>query len=349
MGQSIELQLRRLEYIQDAIARKEYEIESTQQEIDHLSHDKTGYEQQYQITRKKIEALTSREQEINRNLTASQREKEQFTARIDETSDLWKKQFQIFYLTHLTNNQTAEQISDNHYFPIMITQTKERIDEDVDLLNHIVSNIEENQKNQQGVRRERSKENQVIEGYRKQISKLNEDIEKLTKEEQEILNDFAVLQQSRENLENLITLFQNDAGSTQFSYRFTTNKLPWPITGEVISTFGKKQDEHYKITLLSNGIDILTDSQQEVKAVDFGVVVFAEHFRSYGRLVIIDHQNGYYSLYGNNGTLLVTKDDVVSLGQVIALSGRQNGLDSYLLHFELRRHSTPVDPLTYLE
>lgn len=348
-GQSVDLKVRRLEYIQEQIEQKQKQVERATAEIENLSRDRDDFEHRFQTTQNKINRLSVREREISRSLDDSEKQMVSSQMSLEEISNLWQKQFYHFYLLQQSKKEPTQAIVDEHCFPIMITYTKERIEENREMIAYIAGMIEENKSSRQRVRREREQENRMINNYRKEISRLAGMIDDLAAEEQEILRELETLQQSRQNLENLITNLQDAKGDIRYSYEFTTSKLMWPLHGEVISTFGTKHDETYNISILSNGIDILVNEPLEVKAVDFGVVVFAEQFRSYGRLVIIDHQNGYFSLYGNNGRLLVTKDDMVSLGQTIAITGKMNHSDNYMLHFELRRHSTPVDPLVYLE
>jgi len=349
IAQSLDIKMRRLEHIQGMIEQKRKEMVKTHEELGLLSRDKENYEHQYQTTMNKITTLTAREREIGQTLTESQKTKEISQTRLEATSDLWQKQIYYFYTTSQTANKARDYIVENHFFPIMICQTKEIIDENKELLALVQKNIEESQRTQQRLRTEKSRENQIVSGYRNEITKLSDKITILETEEQEIQREFANLMQSRQNLENLITHFQTEQGGAHFTYQFTTNKLLWPVRGEVINPFGEVRDKLHNVTLLNNGIDILCDHQQEVKAVDFGIVVFAELFGNYGRLIIIDHQNGYFSLYGNNGNLLVAKDDMVSLGQPIAIVGRRSNSENYLLHFEIRRQNTPVNPLSYLE
>ena len=349
VAQNIDLKMRRLEYIQGQIDQKREQIERTQKEIDNLSRDKDNYEVQYQTLQTRIAKLTAQEQEISRTLRDSQMRMELSKTRLDETSELWQKQLYLFYMTHQTNKKIQENVIDKQYFPLMICQTKEIINENQELLALIKKRMEQTQGTQQRILTEKNRENQVIGGYRNEISKLNNQIVTLVKEEEDISREFQELLQNRQSLENLITHFQTDPEGAQFSYQFTTSKLLWPLKGQVITNFGEIHDKHHNVTLLNNGIDIVVDKPMEVKAVDFGVVVFAELFMNYGRLIIIDHHNGYFSLYSNNGNLLVTKDDVVSLGQPIAIAGKKNNSESYMLHFELRKHRTPVDPLAYLE
>jgi len=348
-GQSVDLKMRRLEYIQSLLEQKRQEIESMQEELDALSRNRESYEIEYQQKLRDLETLQSEEQVITRALRESEQRMELSKAELDQMSDLWCRQFNHFFIQQYSSSSSRENIIDKEYLPLIITQTKEKIDENQELLDAVLQNIERNRASQQRIRAQRDRESRIASNYVDEISRLDSMIATLSEEEQEIYREFQSLEESRRNLETMITHFQEESARAEVSYQFTTPRLIWPLKGEVISTFGEVHDEYHNISILNNGIDIQVAGAEEVKAVDFGIVVFAEAFKNYGKLIIIDHQNGYFSLYGNNGNLLVTKNDEVSLGQVIGIAGKDNGSDNYLLHFELRRHSKPVDPLAYLE
>jgi septal ring factor EnvC (AmiA/AmiB activator) len=348
-GQSVDLKMRRLEYIQSLLDQKRQQIEAMQEELEDLSRDRESYEADYEQKLNDLEILQAEEQVITRTLRESEQRMELSKAELDQMSDLWCNQFRQYIISQHTSNASREDIIDKQYLPLIIVQTKEKIDENQEFLDAVLQNIEKNRVSQQRIREQRNRESRIANEYVDEISRLDNRITALTEDEQEIYREFQSLEESRRNLETMIAHFQAEGSGAALSYEFTTDRLIWPLRGEVISSFGEVHDEYHNISILNNGIDIQSSEADEVRAVDFGVVVFAEAFKNYGKLIIIDHQNGYFSLYGNNGNLLVTRDEVVSLGQTIGVAGRNNGSDSYLLHFELRRHSKPVDPLAYLE
>jgi murein DD-endopeptidase MepM/ murein hydrolase activator NlpD len=86
-----------------------------------------------------------------------------------------------------------------------------------------------------------------------------------------------------------------------------------------------------------------------IKAAEGGVVAYAgSELKGYGNLVLIRHPNGYVSAYAHNGELNVKRGEQVKRGQVVAKSGQSGNVNSPQLHFELRKGSTPVDPMPYL-
>lgn len=115
----------------------------------------------------------------------------------------------------------------------------------------------------------------------------------------------------------------------------------WPARGRVIAGYGGKGG--------NEGINIAVPEGTPVKAAEGGVVAYAgSELKGYGNLVLIRHPNGYVSAYAHNGDLGVKRGETVKRGQVIAKSGQTGNVASPQLHFELRKGSTPVDPMPYL-
>jgi murein DD-endopeptidase MepM/ murein hydrolase activator NlpD len=121
-----------------------------------------------------------------------------------------------------------------------------------------------------------------------------------------------------------------------------TADFRWPARGRVINGFSGKGG--------NEGINIAVPEGTPVKAADGGVVAYSgNELKGYGNLVLIRHDNGYVSAYAHNGDVAVKRGEKVARGQVIAKSGQSGNVSSPQLHFELRKGSTPVDPMPYLE
>ena len=111
------------------------------------------------------------------------------------------------------------------------------------------------------------------------------------------------------------------------------------MRGLVTSGFGAQNE----------GINVAVPEGTPIKAADDGVVAYAgNELKNYGNLVLIRHANGYVSAYGNASQLLVTRGDSIKRGQVIAHAGQTGNVTSPQLHFEIRKGSTPVDPMPLL-
>lgn len=115
--------------------------------------------------------------------------------------------------------------------------------------------------------------------------------------------------------------------------------LPWPVNGRVIKNYGDFKKEFNK-----DGIVIRTDGSERVKAVAGGRVVYADTFPGYGKIVIIDHGNGYHTLYGNLSEFSINKGDLIIEGiEIGTLSLFRDGKYGDL-YFEIRYKGRPIDP-----
>lgn len=122
--------------------------------------------------------------------------------------------------------------------------------------------------------------------------------------------------------------------------------LPWPVSGKVTVKFGKSKHPDLDTYVISNGIKIDAANLSQVKSVDSGTVIFTGEFRSYGKVVIIDHKDSYFTVYGQLDKILVKEEQRVSKGTVIGSLGK--GEDS-VLYFEVRQDNHPDDPLLWLK
>ncbi|ORJ62902.1 hypothetical protein B5V00_02260 [Geothermobacter hydrogeniphilus] len=122
-------------------------------------------------------------------------------------------------------------------------------------------------------------------------------------------------------------------------------RLPWPVRGPVRIGFGTGRHPELGTRYDSHGIEIGINGETPIKAVWDGSVIFAKPFRGYGNLLIIDHGDGYYSLYAQASRLLRKAGDRVERGEAIAVSGFEG---SDVVYFEIRKGGTPQDPLRWL-
>jgi septal ring factor EnvC (AmiA/AmiB activator) len=122
-------------------------------------------------------------------------------------------------------------------------------------------------------------------------------------------------------------------------------KVPWPLRGRIVERFGGNTGGGQA----SQGVLIAAKGGSDVHAVSHGRVVFADWLRGYGLLMIVDHGDGYLSLYGYNETLLKDVGDWVDAGTIVATSGDSGGRPTPGLYFELRYKGKAVDPSVWLK
>ncbi|WP_298267294.1 LysM peptidoglycan-binding domain-containing M23 family metallopeptidase [uncultured Bradyrhizobium sp.] len=127
----------------------------------------------------------------------------------------------------------------------------------------------------------------------------------------------------------------------------TTSALPtfrWPVRGKVITAYGSKTNGK-----VNDGINVAVPEGTPVKAAEDGVVAYSgNELKGYGNLVLVRHSNGYVTAYAHASEILVKRGDTIKRGQVIAKSGQTGEASSPQLHFEIRKGSSPVDPLQFL-
>jgi septal ring factor EnvC (AmiA/AmiB activator) len=160
------------------------------------------------------------------------------------------------------------------------------------------------------------------------------------------------LEESSANLWAMIRLAEQEKKSAKKAARELVtgdrNRLPWPLQGQVLARFGSQKHPQFGTTIFRRGIDIAARVGDEVRAVDGGQVAKADWFKGYGKLVIIDHGGGMYTLYGHLSQLEVNNGDRVERGQVIGLAGDTGSLKGAKLYFEVRRNGAAEDPLLWL-
>ncbi len=125
-------------------------------------------------------------------------------------------------------------------------------------------------------------------------------------------------------------------------------RLMIPVEGEIISEFGSSTSGDYKAFTFQRGIDIKVKKGEPVKSVFKGEIMFAQWLKGYGNVLIINHGDNYYTLYAHVEEMFKIEGENVETGDVIATSGDTGSIKGMCLHFEVRHHGKPVDPLKWL-
>jgi len=204
--------------------------------------------------------------------------------------------------------------------------------------NDALLKLKENQlaKNRE-IAQSRSERENILAKLLNELEKQGLELEALQQQEQETKNLLEKLteEQSREN-----------HGSVAFfadipPFNSLKGKLDWPIKGKLLTHFGSRKQGG---KLKWQGVVINAKTGVDVQAVSGGQVVFADWFRNLGLLIIIDHGDGYMSLYGYNQSLLKKTGDWVLPGEIIALAGDSGGQLRSGVYFEIRNNGSPVNP-----
>ncbi len=155
------------------------------------------------------------------------------------------------------------------------------------------------------------------------------------------------LQENEKKLEELLTDIEKKETASIGIFKnmppFNTQKgkLKWPVNGKLLKRFGNLKKGG---NLRWQGVLIDAEAGTQVNAVSTGKVVFADWFRNLGLLIIIDHGDGYMTLYGHNQNLVKNTGDWVFAGETIATVGDSGGQSNTALYFEIRKGAEPMNP-----
>lgn len=151
-------------------------------------------------------------------------------------------------------------------------------------------------------------------------------------------------------IENLIAeMSKPTVADKKSNFAQKKGKLPWAVNGKVIANFGKIIHPEYKTTIINNGISIEAITGTPVKSVAAGVVEFVGRMRGYGKFMIVNHFDGYLTIYAHLNENFFEKGATVREGQIIASVGESGSLDGSKLHFEIRHENTALNPFDWLK
>jgi septal ring factor EnvC (AmiA/AmiB activator) len=121
-------------------------------------------------------------------------------------------------------------------------------------------------------------------------------------------------------------------------------RLAIPVKGDILAQFGRHKHPEFNSYTVNNGISIAAAKGTEIRSVFDGQVIFADYFKGYGNMVIIDHGGGYFSLYGHASRLNKKVGAQVARNEAIANVGDVDSSRGTMLYFELRHQGKPIDP-----
>ncbi len=140
---------------------------------------------------------------------------------------------------------------------------------------------------------------------------------------------------------------QKEFGETPFSE--LKGLLMMPVKGRIVSFFGQYKNKKLNVMNFQSGIHIKADRGEPIRAVSDGSALYASWFKGYGNMLIIDHGEHYYTVYAHLEEVFKKKGDRVETGEVIATVGDTGSITGSGLHFEVRHHGKPMNPLKWIK
>ncbi len=250
----------------------------------------------------------------------------------------------MHYLTYIYRSRAEqiEQLRDD-------IARLEALSEETESRNRVLEELKAEQEAQRrrlqrekGERREvLAKMSQSIQQQRREIGNLRRDQEQLRKLVERLEREAAERRAAQRKKDS-----REETAGDNTAFGKLKGRLRMPVRGELTHRFGTPRQE---AGLAWNGLFIAARTGSEVSAIAPGRVVFADWLRGFGNLLILDHGEGYMSLYGNNETLLRRVGDEVESGAAVAAVGASGGNPETGLYFEIRFRGRPVDPLSWVK
>ncbi len=175
----------------------------------------------------------------------------------------------------------------------------------------------------------------LLAALRKRISSEGQEVERLAAQEQDLTK----------LISELTSILSDYPISAEQPFSTYKGRLTWPVVGTLLHDFGQPRVSN---KLKWKGVVLAAPRGQEVRAIYHGRVAFADWLTGMGLIVIIDHGEGYMTLYGYNETVLKNAGDWVAPGDVIATVGDSGGQQQTGLYFELRKGVRPIDPRPWI-
>jgi septal ring factor EnvC (AmiA/AmiB activator) len=266
----------------------------------------------------------------------------------------WQRSGSPFVLLNGVGS-VAELMQRRHYLKITLDYDRSLVDR-----------LSDESERQRTLRKELEQKKAEVNRQRKSLTDINEGIRLDRQKKQEMLaglrREKATRQRALKELEQAAHRLQKmmdeisrrsvslpkeaPAGSGFGALR---GKLEYPVRGALSGAFGKTQHPEFSAELFRKGIDIDAPVGEEVKAVEGGKVVFADRFSGYGRMMIVDHGQRYYTVYAHLAELFKKTGDPVRKGEPIALVGDGDSLAGSRLYFEIRKDGRSVDPVPWFK
>ncbi len=340
----------KLSNVQQAIAKQKSNIFNTNQAREKLE---LQLKQDDLAIAKAAKAINGTEQNLkatHKKITKLGKEKQQLTAQKKMQERLLAKQLRSAYTTGqhdylklILNQEQSEKIQRTitYYQYLNKARTKEidNFQATIAALLQIstehqeqITQLEVLKKSQQQQRlnlsKNKSKRKKTITVLNKKLLSSNQQLTKLKTEE-------ANLTAALQKLEALIRAEIDLTGLNKLK-----KKLSWPVKGRFLRSFGSKKQGYLKW----KGVLLGAPVGRQVRTIHNGTILFSDWLKGYGLLTVIDHGNGYMSLYAHNQALLKSVGDRVETGEPIALVGQSGGQNQAGLYFEIRHKGKAVNP-----
>ena len=329
-------------------------------------------ERELNLTRKRLRGLQQRRRQLDSNLETTKANLERSKYTLDSQRSKLARRLRNLYkfgasreLEFLMSPRSFAQLLTRWDFLVMVAEQDRVLLEDVQAKKELVeanqqrleTNLGEIERNAKrtskendrlaGLRREHASSVKTIKTQREVYEAAAAELERTARAIQQLLARL-----ERQRREEADRARQQGRVPQPYTGDFAKGEghLDWPVRGSVIGRFGPEKHPKWGTVTLNNGIDIEAAVGTTVRSVAKGRVDYtSEDFSSYGQIVIVNHGDGYFTLYGHLSEILVSVGQEIPAGQPIGRSGETGSLKGPILHFEVRKGASALNPEDWLQ
>lgn len=330
---------------EDDRSELEQTLANTEREISRLTRERRELQEQRQQQTRELQQLESQEQALDQSL------RQQRAALKQQLRGAWMEG-KAPAIKVLLNEADPEEIARTMtYYEYLSGDNLRRLETFNETLNDLKATRQQKLQAQAEVIRLEKQVGERQQSLQQQKANRQQTLAALKQDISERRDERVTLEADRERLEKLLQEVEEAIASIPSpteTQPFTNRRgqLDWPAQGRLVAAFGGSMAQGH---LRRNGILLNTGEEAEVRSVHYGRVVFSNWLRGFGMLTIVDHGEGYMTLYGHSSSLLTSPGDWVRAGETIALAGRTGGTQDPAVYFELRHNGKPQNPMRWLE
>ena len=194
----------------------------------------------------------------------------------------------------------------------------------------------------------RKTKSRVIKKIKQNKNLLAQSLEEKKQSLEQLKNILASLEKGRSN-RRLQVETQIKWEQLSGNFRKNQGKFNWPVQGQILHGFGRIKNPELKTVLNNTGIDIKASRGKEVRCIFPGVVSLITYMSGFGNMVIVDHNDGYYTVYAHMDEVRITAGEFVETGRPIGTVGESGSLEGPKLHFEIYGNNKNLNPLSWLK
>lgn len=353
-----------LEGIRKKMERERQGITSVKKKEGSVLQSLEKVEQELEKKSRELEKVNSRLESILLDLQKREEEVSQLSSSLKARGGLLQRRARALYKWHrgggpfvLLNGgfSVAELMQRKRYLGMTLAYDQE-----------LVEQLRSESARQEALKKELTQKREELDGQRRALVEIKESIRLEKEKKKEILLSLGrekevhlralkELEQAALRLQKMMeeisrkSVAKSDRAPAGVGFELMRGKLEFPVRGEVMSGFGKTLHPEFSAELFRKGIDIEAPLGEEIQAVERGKVIFADRFSGYGKMMIIDHGERYYTIYAHLSDLLKKTGETVQRGEPIALVGDSDSLAGTRLYFEIRKDGRPLDPMPWFK